>query len=662
MATRTTTQDSRKRARLLRLLRRNNGGSVAPTTLPHLKASANGVREGGVSGHALRQALIAGIERLQSRREELDRINVFPVADGDTGTNLAFTLGAVLDAVRNERQPNAGLLFQHVADVALDGARGNSGTLFAQFAQGMSESMGGTPRLDLRGLANAAKGGLRLAREALAEPREGTVLSVIAAFAAALEGAADRALRLREGFTQALVRAREALAHTPQQLAVLREAGVVDAGACGFVELLEGIEAQWSSGRRRRTERTVASISDEPLHGVRPRAGAHFTPDSPERFCTECLIAGEALNRHAIKTALTALPLSSLVIAGNTTRVRVHAHTDQPGQLFHACEKFGMVSGHKADDMRAQAKSMASSQRVVIVVDGGADVPPAEAERAGLHWVPVRVSFGARDFVDRVSLTPVEFYALMRSGQHPPPRTSQPPPGDFVRVFEYLTAHRHDVAYVGLSRAVSGTLQAGEVAATRIASDRRIAAIDTRRVSAAQGLLAIDAAEAAAAGFELDAVIARVQVMRERTRLFALIADPSYGVRGGRAPRLAEPLARWLRVRLVVGMNQQGRMSLAGLLGGNERLAERFGEWIARRCRGDSRWRINIGHCDDPQGAARLADELRRRLPRLETCWIGEAGTGIGAHAGPGALIVGVQAWLPLAGSTMAEVRRTPPP
>ncbi|MEO6064915.1 MAG: DegV family protein, partial [Lysobacterales bacterium] len=168
--------------------------------------------------------------------------------------------------------------------------------------------------------------------------------------------------------------------------------------------------------------------------------------------------------------------------------------------------------------------------------------------------------------------------------------------------------------------------------------------------SVAQGLLAIDAAEAAAAGFDVDAVVARVESMRERTRLFALIADPSYGVRGGRAPRLAEPLTRWLRVRLIVGMNRQGRMSLAGLLGGNAQVPERFGAWIARRCRGNShaRWRINIGHCDDPQGAARLADALRNRLPSLDACWIGDAGTGIGAHAGPGALIVGVQEWLPL--------------
>lgn len=381
---------------------------------------------------------------------------------------------------------------------------------------------------------------------------------------------------------------------------------------------------------------------------ARPREGVHFTPDSTERFCTECLIAGDALDRGAIKQALAALPLSSLVIAGSTTRVRVHAHVDAPSALFRACENFGVVSGHKADDMRAQAASMSSKQAVAIVVDGGADVPAAEAERCGLHWVPVRVSFGARDYVDRVSLSPVEFYALMRSGDHPPPRTSQPPPGDFMRVFDYLTAHGHDVAYVGLSRAVSGTLQAGEAAARRVESARRIAAVDTRRASVAQGLLAIDAAEVAAAGGDLDTVIARVDTMRERTRLFALIADPSYGVRGGRAPKLAEPLARWLRVRLIVGMNRQGRMSLAGLLGGNARLPERFGAWIARRCRGDSRWRINIGHCDDPQGAALLAAELRHRLIGLDACWIGEAGTGIGAHAGPGALIVGVQECLAL--------------
>ena len=602
----------------------------------------------GVSGHALRHALIAGIERVQARRDELDRINVFPVADGDTGTNLAFTLGAVLDAVRDAAETNVGRCLKRAAEAALDGARGNSGTLIAQFAQGMSESVGEAPRLGLRTLARAASNGSRSARDAVAEPREGTMLSVFAAFATGLDRAsAASATGLREGFTHGLERAREALAQTPRQLAVLREAGVVDAGACGFVEMLEGINQYWHTGRRHHPQH-VAPHAPDTIREATPRGATHFAPDSPEKYCTECLIAGGALDRTGIRQALSFLPLSSLVVAGSETRVRVYAHIDAPGALFRACEAFGDVSGHKADDMHAQAASMASDQAVAIVVDGGADVPAAIAELHGLHWVPVRVSFGSRDFVDRVSLTPVEFYSLMRSGDHPPPRTSQPPPGDFVRVFEYLTAHHHDVAYVGLSREVSGTLQAGESAASRVRSTQRIAAVDTRRASVAQGLIAIDAAETAARGCDLDTVVARIESMRKRTRLFALILDPAYGIRGGRAPRLAGPLARWLRVRLIVGMNAGGGMTLSGVLWGNARLAERFGGWLARRCREDSRWRINIGHCDEPEGASRLADSLGRHLSTLESCWIGDAGTGIGAHAGPGALIVGVQECLAL--------------
>ncbi len=602
----------------------------------------------GVSGHAVRHALIAGIERVQGRREELDRINVFPVADGDTGTNLAFTLAAVVDAVRDAAEASAGLCLRRAAEAALDGARGNSGTLIAQFAQGVSESVGDAPRLDLPALARAASNGARSARDAVAEPREGTMLSVFAAFAAALDrAAASSATGFREGFTLGLERAREALARTPEQLAVLRDAGVVDAGASGFVEMLEGISAYWHSGRRVHAARPAPGVIAE-MREATPRGTAHFAPDSPQKYCTECLISGAGLDRVSIRQTLSRLPLSSLVVAGSDTRVRVHAHIDAPGELFRAAEAFGDVSGHKADDMHAQAASMASDQAVAIVVDGGADVPMAIADRQGLHWVPVRVSFGTRDYVDRVSLTPPEFYALMRSGEQPPPRTSQPPPGDFVRVFEYLTAHGHDVVYVGLSRAVSGTLQAGESAASRVRSEQRIAAIDTRCASVAQGLVAIDAAEAAARGCDLNAVVARVETMRMRTRLFALIADPAYGIRGGRAPKLAGPLTRWLRVRLIIGMNARGRMALSGVLWGNTRLAQRFAAWLGRRCRGDARWRINIGHCDDPGGASQLAEALRSHIPSIDACWTGDAGTAIGAHAGPGALIVGVQECLDL--------------
>lgn len=593
---------------------------------------------GGISGRGLRHVLIAGIARLRSQRDELDRINVFPVADGDTGTNLSLTLSAVEDALQETPHLRAaGAVLRQVATTALDGARGNSGTILAQFAQGMAESVGVSSRISLAVLARAVASGSAQAREALADPREGTMLSVMSAFAASLgRAAASPTQPLQHGFAMAVEAAREALSRTPEQLPVLRDAGVVDAGASGFVALIEGMTL---AGPRTRHEQGDALPT--PIPAVDPDAGAHDA--CGHRYCTECVISAPALDRVAIRSALSSLPLSSLVVAGSRDRVRVHAHIDEPADLFEACSRHGQLTGQKADDMQAQVASRAAQQRVMVVVDSGADVPQELADRLLLNWIPVRVSFGDEDFIDRTVLRPARFYRMMRAGDRPPPRTSQPPPGDFLRVFSGLAAHGHDVVYVGLSRALSGTLQAGESAAARVSSARRVVTVDTRLASVAQGLVAIDAAEHAAAGATVDEILSRLADTQRRTRLYALIDDAAYGVRGGRAPRLAQPLTRWLRVRLIVGMGRRGTMVLRGLLAGDDRLAERFGEWIARRCRARGPWRVNIGHCDNAAGADRLATVLKQRMEALDACWVGDAGTGIGAHAGPGALIVGVQ-------------------
>jgi uncharacterized protein len=315
--------------------------------------------------------------------------------------------------------------------------------------------------------------------------------------------------------------------------------------------------------------------------------------------------------------------------------------------LFDTCAKFGVVTSQKADDMRRQAASAAlAREQVAIVADSGADIPAEEMERLNIHMVPVRISFGARDFLDKVSLSPREFYAELRDAAVPP-RTSQPPPGDFRRMFEFLLSHHANLVYVGLSRALSGTLQSAETAAARVDAARALV-VDTRCGSTAQGLLAIDAAEAAAAGMSADAIVARVREMVPRTSFYAVVRDLSYGVRGGRAPKLALPLSRLFGFLPLIRNAANGKLGIGGVLWGREDLAERFAAAVARRLDLSKRYRLLIGHCDNPDDGERLRECLRQRIPLIERDWLVEAGSGIGAHAGPGSLVVGIQESVPL--------------
>ncbi|HWN06578.1 MAG TPA: DegV family protein, partial [Steroidobacteraceae bacterium] len=406
-----------------------------------------------LDGAALSAALRSGIHRLISREEVINKINVFPVPDGDTGTNLALTLQAVLAVLRAAPEPHAGQLLTRAADAALDGARGNSGAILAQFLLGVGDRAATRATLTAAQFADALGAGATYARESLAEPREGTILTVIADFAeAAAAGVRDGAGDFRPMFRQALAVARASLDATPDKLEMLRRANVVDAGALGFVELVAGMGDYLETGIAPPDDAEIQLLSND-------EATAGSQVDLEHRWCTECTITGDALDHRRLREQASGLG-SSLVVAGTRNKVRLHIHTNDPPRVFALAAGFGTVAGQKADDMQRQQEMAhhAARRRVAVVTDSAADLPESVLEALDMHVVPVRVHFGTRSYLDKVGLSSEEFFRLLAASPvHP--KTSQPPPGDFRRAFEFLGSHYEAVVYVGLMSRVSGTFQ-----------------------------------------------------------------------------------------------------------------------------------------------------------------------------------------------------------
>lgn len=600
---------------------------------------------------ALRRALIAGARRVIAARDGLNRINVFPVPDGDTGNNLAFTLGSLLNGALSRRSRHIGELLRRIGDDAIDGARGNSGAILAQFLHGVAEHARSSPVLDAAALAAAVRHGAASARGALAHPVEGTILSVIDSFADALEEAATE-LRgdPRPGFARALAQARRALARTPEQMAALRDAGVVDAGAQGFVDLLEGIAEFVEGGPRAlrvrgglRAANETATAHDDAPHPP------HDEVDPDRRWCTECLLIADAerdapIERAALRAALDAIGADSMVLAGGATRMRVHAHVGAPQALFDACAAFATVEGMKADDMLLQARSVERGDRVAVVVDSAADLPDAIAERFAIHVVPARVNLDGRDHLDKVGLATGEFYRRMAQARELP-RTSQPPPGDFRRSFEFLGAHHPAVVYVGLSRAMSGTLQSAEHAAAR-GGDGKVRVFDSINVAGGQALLAWRAAELAEAGADAEAILRELERLRLRTLTWATARDITHAVRGGRIPKWAEPAVRFTGLTPVAKVKPDGRLAVAGGLFAKAKAPEAFARYVAKRAAralgAETPLRLIVGHCDARADGERLRDALCARL-RIDEAYLVETGPAVGAHAGRGTLVASVQ-------------------
>jgi DegV family protein with EDD domain len=479
--------------------------------------------------------------------------------------------------------------------------------------------------------------GSEAARQALSEPREGTILSVIDAFADGLRpaGPVDD---VAAWFGPALARARQALADTPTQLAVLQRAGVVDAGAQGFVDLLEGIAAFIAD---RRTVECDAGAEDRLADLEAAQAHEQLLEADPDhRWCSECLLLGGGLDRAGLRAAVGELGASCVVIAGSQTRVRLHAHVEDPQALFALAARFGRVESTKADDMHAQARTAAGGGRVAIITDSSADLPKGIAEALNIHVVPLRLNFGDEDYLDKVGLTPSEFYRKLRE-EVVLPRTSQPAPGDFRRQFEFLLSHHPALVYLGVSRAVSGTIQSAETAAAR-GHPERTNVFDSANAAGGLALLAIAAGEAAQRGGDVASILAMLEPLRAQTLTWAMTRDLTMAVRGGRVPAWGKWLVQGLGLTPVAKVTPAGKLSLAGGLVGRRHVPERFARYVARRVDRARRWRVIVGHCDAEADGEMLLAALRRELDCAQS-WLVETGPAVGAHAGPGALVASLQ-------------------
>jgi hypothetical protein len=592
---------------------------------------SNAVAIAYLDGPRLSRALRAGIRHLFQRREYINRINVFPVPDGDTGTNLAFTFKNVLESLGARGGAELGEVSRRIAEAALDGARGNSGAIMAQFFQGFHEAARAQQLLTAGSLAAAAQRGAEQAWTAMSEPVAGALPTVLEDFATALSAGADAGVRdIRLLLQSGLAEARKSLANTPEQLPVLKQAGVVDAGGQGFVDLLEGI---WAFTDRGEVDELASQLEDLAMVDAEfdQEIGAH-------RFCTECVIDGQGLDRAAIMERLKVLDSSSLVVAGSAARIRVHIHVNKPAEVFLACEEFGDITQQKADDMNRQRGLMNQQGTVAIVADSGADMPPSEVERLGIHIVPVRLSFGDREFLDRVSLQPSEFYRMLDECAEPP-RTSQPPARDFKRIYALLASHGYQVLSVGLSSVLSGTTQAARTAAESM-PEAAIRVFDTRNASAGQGLLAMVAAEAAAQGMSLDEIEALLVELAPQTRTMAIPENLDSAVRGGRVPAWLKGLSEWLRVSPVL-QARNGKMGLAGVRFGRGFNAQTLARHLVRRMEKGQVYRMLIAHVDNLEGARAVRQAVLQRHAMIHSCHIAEAGPALGVHLGRGGVIAG---------------------
>ena len=342
------------------------------------------------TGADLRAALQLAATWLSANAERINALNVFPVPDGDTGTNMSMTLQEALDRVRLAADAPVNQVAEGVARQALETARGNSGVILSQLLSGFSTALAEAAELTPVALASALTSASEAAYRGVSHPIEGTILTVAREAATAATAAAQSGSDLPDLLRHTLRAASAAVAATPSQLDVLRKAGVVDSGGEGYRVILEGAW-MWSTGRTLELDRI-----GEPGRDRRALVQANSAEESTFGFCTEFLLRDVDLPVDDVRKQMEALGESVLAV-GNAEVMRVHVHTLRPGQALEFAVDHGTLAKVKVENMQHQHEAFVADQAGTP----GADTQAASsigviAIAAGAGLVKVFKSLNAR--------------------------------------------------------------------------------------------------------------------------------------------------------------------------------------------------------------------------------------------------------------------------
>ena len=591
-----------------------------------------------LNGQQLYAAISIGIENLVAHQKTLDEINVFPVPDGDTGTNMVFTLLPIITDYKNFDFDRVDQTMELIADTALESARGNSGTIIAQFYYGLKKSFENLDTIGVKDFAKGLQQGYESAIDSLTRPEEGTIITVMRDVAKAAqlitnEGCNDYVPFIKHIFKEA----ERSLKATKTILKILKKSDVVDSGALGYVLLIQGALNLLERGQGRRIQTTHLDISYE----IEKIEGLHRDVDFTieNKFCTECVVLGENINRNELKEKITDFG-DSMVIAGSSKKVKVHIHTNEPAKLFKMCNVYGNVIDKKVDDMTKQEKSIHhhGASSIAIVTDSTADLPDEYLKE--VQVVSVKYSFGRQQHIDKVTQTNKEFYHQMATDPNHP-KTSQPTSRDFVKMYNFVSSHYKNIISIHLSQKLSGTYQSA-INGSQGINKTNIQIIDSQTASVSLGLLTMHAVDLKQEGKSYNEILDSVEKKKSDVEIYLLLYDLRYAVRGGRVPSKVKTIADLFRLTPILTA-RSGKLKVAGTLKGKSDIVSKFSKYIHKKIDINSNYRMLIGHADSLDNGKILQNKIMTRFDNIKSNYLLELGGGLGCHAGPGALVVGLQ-------------------
>ena len=583
-----------------------------------------------ITGKDLYGSLTFGFYNLRENMHTINTINVFPVADGDTGSNITHTLKSILS--NTDGSGSVSDISNNFARAALIGARGNSGMIIAQFFHGFSLIANEFEELTLKTLVAATREAVAAAYRAVETPMEGTILTVMRSWADQLSRFEGSDIPISIQLRRALRAARKAEKETTNQMELLRRAGVVDAGAKAFVSILEGVDQYLLNPARVFSETNLlvhaASSTSEPAH-------AH--ENSRYRYCTEALLRIPQGRQQQVRDAVTDLG-DSLVLGSYQDQMRVHLHTDEPALMFERLGLLSHIEEQKVDDMFMQQLAVTNrNSDTVIVTDSSADIPQQVVDELRIYRIPQVIQIGETSYFDRITISSPLLLSILDSNAQKV-SSSMPSIGEIQRHFEFLAQHYKHIVVLSVSSKLSGTYNAYQLAAKALQEKGAdISIIDTKLNASAQGLVAQEAARSVAKGVKGEALSQSIRETAERTTIMVSVQSLTMMVGGGRIPKKLGSLLLKLNLKPVVGLSKEGGGAILGLrLSRTGSIAALVGRFM-KVYRKQGIQAYGLSYIGDASLATSVAQIVEQRTG-MKPLFVEQASPVIALHAGKGSI------------------------
>jgi hypothetical protein len=585
-----------------------------------------------LDGRNLYYTFIAGARKVIEHQIELNKINVFPVNDGDTGTNLASTIRSVIESLHPHRSYK--ITADRIAEATLINARGNSGIIFAQFFYGLSNETADCNSITLKQFAESIKRSVRYVYEAVSNPVEGTMLTVIKEWADYIYESWNKFTDFNQLLLSSYEVLKKSLIETKSKLKILAKNNVVDAGAKGFVLFVEGIIEYIYT---RNIKELIQSKADSV---ALPKTEEVISEAVEFRYCTEAILKNTTISQHDLMVLLNQYGDSG-VVAGSDMMRRIHIHTNNPAELFYNLKDYGTIAFQKADDMVRQSESVFKRKfRIALVTDSTCDLAEEIIDNYQIHVLPVNISFGDNHYLDKITLKPDQFYKMLKESPDYP-KSSQINEKSFINLYSHLASHYDSVIAVNLSDKLSGTFHTSQKAAQIVSKEfnKPITVINSKGISGTIGLLVLRIAEAIEKGLTHDQIVALAEKWVKNSRIFVTVISVKYLVRGGRLSFTKGLIARLLNVNPVITLDENGKAVVYDKAFNRKANMEKIINHIRRQIKEKPLWNYIVMHANNTDDAEWYVSKMIS-LTGKKPVSVMNISPIIGANAGVGASAV----------------------